>query len=318
MNDVIPFNDGPVVDRLAPDARRLKSGRVIFVNLVAQIEHAATLFEGKRLVAVGLFLRRLLRIDANNAHRLVDRVAQFLHSGPFGRGDLKFPEIGVRAEFAEELQPILKVGQIALIKDEERLRIRQSDVVFVKPGLARQTRLAPLQAVENVLTLLDSVVVAKIDHEQNKLRAANIAVQIALKEVGRNRRRVDELHKDVFPRHHAGRRSLRRKRIRRDLRLRFGKEVQQLALARVRTANNDNRARALARNLNRLANLFARALRRLDLLFDVGDLRLEHDLHLLARLVLWNLGEHDLKPFELFFGRLRATVLFFRAQILRS
>ena len=160
------------------------------MDLIAQIEDVATRTQREGLVHIRLLLRRRLRINAHDVHRFVNRVAQLLSSSPFRRGNREFAE-GRLTEFVEKLHAVVEIGGIAMRGNKIGFRVGKPDVVLVESRFRRQTRFRVLQTIQNVLTLLDSVVGGRIDKKKNKLRAANIPIEVRFKEIGGYRRRVD-------------------------------------------------------------------------------------------------------------------------------
>ena len=125
--------------------------------------------------------------------------------------------------------------------------------------------------------------------------------------IGRDRRRIDQLHGHVFPGHHGRGGHGGGKRIGRDLGRRSGQAGDQLALAGVGTAQDNRRAGSLARNAQAVG-LFAAALFRGHLFFDLADFRFQLGLKMVGPLMLGNLLEHHLQALQFFFDTGRPAV----------
>ena len=140
-------------------------------------------------------------------------------------------------------------------------------------------------------------------------------MQVRIHVVGGDRRRIDQLHRHVLPGHHGGGGHGRGERIGRHLGRRPGEAGDQLALAGVRAAQQDRRARALPRNAQ-AAGLLAAALLGRQLLLELGDLRFQVRLKVIGPLVLGDLLHHHLEALQFLFQGRRPTVILFGLEVL--
>ncbi len=140
-------------------------------------------------------------------------------------------------------------------------------------------------------------------------------MQIGVEVIGRNRRRVDQLHRDVFPGHHRRRRHGRGEGIGGHFGRGPREDGDQLALAGVRSAEQDDRAGPLPGDAQ-AASLFARALLNRHLLLELSNLRLQFRLKVIGPLVLGDLLHHHLEALQFLFEALRPAILLFGLEIL--
>ena len=291
-------------------------------------------------------LARLFRVDADHTQELVDGAAQLVHAGPlFGGNDVDWEmpsplppnpspargegrmvpltpnsspargEGGLEHLF-DDVESILSTRRIDLVSDQQRPHVLNRVILLLRRLVAREDRLDLCEPIEHRLRRERPVIVAEVEHQDRGVGGSHDAADVALHVVGRDRRRVDELHLHVLPIHHADVRLARRERERGHLRCCTGKPRQQPALARVRSADDHILPGPLPGKLVADADLLRMLLRLLDLVLELAHLRLEIGLQFLARFVLRYEPKHFLQASELLLRRLRLLVFLFGFVIL--
>ena len=182
--------------------------------------------------------------------------------------------------------------------------------------MAARRVLVSLEPIEHFLALLDAVVAAQVDHQEDQVGRTDQVLDVRVHEILGDRRRVDQLHGHVLEGHHRRGRRLRGERVGGHLGRRPREAANQLALAGVGTAQEDCRAGPLPGDAKTAAALLAAALLGDQVLLELGDLGLQIGLEVVGPLVLGDLLEHDLQTGQFFLARRGPAVFLLGLQVL--
>ncbi len=117
---------------------------------------------------------------------------------------LLFGWVRFRAGIDKELEPNRNIRIMRMRGDEQRLNCHLGEIAIHETGAIGQVGFAVSKLLHDGRGLLRCVVVGAVETEQDEITATHQTRQVGFEHRIGDGWRVDQLHRDVLDRHHAG------------------------------------------------------------------------------------------------------------------